>query len=88
MIVEKGHFRMNLSITGRNREECIAQIRQEYCPPQPLVKDGPKTVDFSKLDLCRTLKAFINDENAKRGGYSLLEAKLFVEKNFPQLNND
>lgn len=33
MIVEKGGFRMSLSITGKSREDCIAQIQRQFPTP-------------------------------------------------------
>ena len=72
MLREKGQYRMNLSITGNSREDCVAQIQREFGikPPKQAV---------SKLDVVRVVR------NAPGFSGGLMDAKLYVEKELPQL---
>jgi hypothetical protein len=71
MLREKGCFRMNLSITGKSREDCIAQIQREFGPPPS------RTVN--KLQAVK----LVRDAPGFNGG--LLDAKRYVEQELPQL---
>ena len=72
MIREKGGYRMNLSISGNSREDCVAQIQREFGIklPQQVV---------SKLDVVKAVR----DAPGFEGG--LIGAKRYVEQALPQL---
>ena len=71
MIREKGGFRMNLSITGKSREDCIAQILRQFGPsPSRMV---------GKLEVVKLVR------NAPGYTGGLMDAKLYVEKELPHL---
>ena len=81
MICEKGGYRMTVTVTGTGREDCIAQVNREYVVRRLHIDEpqNPKRVSLSKLELVKLIR-HCGDANE-----SLLEAKKYVEKVFPDL---
>lgn len=71
MIVEKGGFRMSLSITGNSREDCIAQILRQFATVSPQI--------VGKLEVVKAVR----EAPGFSGG--LMDAKAYVERVLPQL---
>ena len=72
MLREKGQYRMNLSISGVSREDCLAQLRHQFG------MDPPKQA-VSKLAVVKLVRYAPGFE----GG--LIDAKEYVERELPQL---
>ena len=83
MIVEKGGYRMNLSVSGRSRDDCVVQLKREFFPQQVALQqikdEGPKKVSLSKLDLVK----LVHNYSGEKGS---IEAKRFIENNYPQFD--
>jgi hypothetical protein len=83
MLREKGQYRMNLSITGSSREDCVKQLGRNFFPQGEVPYIPPQKVALSKLELVKAVHNY-SRELGQEGG--LIEAKRFVERNYPQFD--
>lgn len=71
MMVEKGHYRMSLSITGTSREDCIAQIQRQFPTSDVLA---------TKMEVIKAVYGCPGFTGGLQG------AKEYVEKFLPKFN--
>ena len=79
---EKGQYRINLFITGLSREDCIKQVGRNFWGAGGAPYTPPRSMVFTKLQLVKAVHDY-SRVLGQEGG--LIEAKKFVEENYPEL---